>query len=342
LEPRLPTALADKTEEERAALVGTFDANRGLVTAPLEGEPEDDTAAERKRIVNTFVQGFRRSPLGERMDQSQLNYFIGSQIDELLDGDRLRVEPIVEALRQQSVTDPEIFLALHLAGERLTKLGVELVLPNLDVQPELRADLIRRAKAADTPRSRASIARASSKLDEDRRKRFEEFELASKKAAPPGRAKLIRIAVMITIIVGVSTYGFFTRPNRDLMTAPFADTVPLRSAELVDGAFSGTIDWERWSAIPAAEQRERVEAFEAELKRRGFFTDFQLRGPDDQVLAVPVSQDLKTSPRLFSDYSPSAPPAPSPEAEVPPELPTEADGDGASETDATTTAGTSD
>ena len=143
----------------------------------------------------------------------------------------------------------------------------------------------------------------------------------------PKRARAIRIGIMLLAIVGLGAFGYLTRPNRDLGTAAFSDSIPLESAQMVDGAFSGVIAWEAWADLPAAEQRRRAETFEGRLKERGLFRDFQLRGPDDQVLAVPVEGAFRASPKLYSDFgepdgvpaeAPVDPPADGSAAQPPP------------------------
>lgn len=304
LTPRLPPSLEQLPPEARAELRQQYDAQRGLTntdTAPSDA-PDDEAAAHRRRVVNTFVQGFRASPLGQRMDPSQLSYFIGGQIDDLLVDGQLRVEPIVDALRQQSVNDADIYVGVAMAGEKLKTIDVELQEPTLDVRPEIRSQLLRQAQVKEAPaRARPSVDR---QREEERKKNLEEFELPAKKRSP-GRARVIRVAVMLVAIVGIGAFGYLTRPNRELGTRPFVGTIPLASAQVVDGAFSGVVDWETWSKLPAEEQRRRAQAFEALLKERGLFTDFQIRGPDDQVLAVPVEGSFRASPKLYSDFEAS-------------------------------------
>jgi len=302
----LPTAMRELDATERTRLVETYDAQRGLTeAAPTSGDGsgEDGTSELERRVVNAFVHGFRKSPLGQRMDPSQLSYFLGSQVHELLADGRLRIDPMVEALRQQGITDPEIYVGVALAQEQVRTLDVELVEPSLDVRPEIKRQLLKRAQTRDLP---ARAKPGPDRADEERKKQLEEFELPAKKQ-PPGRARVIRVGVLVGLLGVAGATAFFLRPNRPIGTSGFANSIPLKSARLVDGAFSGTIDWAKWEQVPPAEQRKRLAAFEAELRARGLFNDFQLRGPDDQVLVVPVEGTARASPRLYSDFVPGSP-----------------------------------
>jgi hypothetical protein len=302
LTPRLPPALEQLPPEARAELRQQYDAQRGLTQADAgaDHEPDDETAAQKRRVVNAFVQGFRASPLGQRLDPSQLSYFMVGQIDQLFADQRLRVDPIVDALRQQGVGDAEIYVGIAMASEKLETLDIELVEPTLDVRPEIRSQLLRQAQSREAPtRARPSVER---QREEERKKNLEEFELPAKKATSPKRTRAIRISVMVLVIAGLAAFGYLTRPNRDLQTNAFASTIPLESAQLVDGAFSGVVAWDAWSKLPADEQRRRARAFAALLKERGLFRDFQLRGPDDQVIAAPIEGSFRASPKLYSDF----------------------------------------
>lgn len=317
---KLPPALEGMDDEARAQLVATYDAQRGLIAPPAPSSDDADpekTDLER-RVVNAFVQGFRRSPLGQRLDPSQLTYFLGGQVDALLEAQTLRIEPVVDALRQQGVTDPDIYVGLAMAGDKLKSVGVELVEPTLDVRPEMKPQLVRRALSRQAPARARSSTNERQKADEERRKGLEDFELPSRRS-PPGRAKLIRVGVLAVILIGLGGVALMSRDDRPLATGPFSDSVPLASAQLVDGAFTGTIDWAEWSELPADEQRARLEAFEEKLRDRGWFIDFQLRGPNDDVLALPIEGRVRTSPKLFSDYEPRGPGSPSPAPATAPE-----------------------
>lgn len=307
---QLPPPLAALDPAERARLLERYEAQRGLTgTANLEPPdgPEDEAAEFKRRVTNTFVQGFRNSPLGQRMDAGQLSYFLSEQLDDLLTANQLRVEPIVDALRQQGILDPEIYVAVARAQERLKTIDIDLIEPTLDIRPEMKGQLLRRAKSLEAPpRARSSMDRG--KTEEQSRKSLEEFDIPTQKT-PPGTGRWVRVGVLAVVLVGLAAGGYLTRPNREVPVGAFEQSIPLESARMVDGAFSGTIDWDRWNQLPVDEQRERLQRFETTIREKGWYADFQLRGRGDEVLVVPFENAVRASPKLYSDFVVRPPPA---------------------------------
>lgn len=301
----LPPAVDSLDAGARAASLEHFERTQGGTPLPQLEPVFQQTGDLHRRVLRSVVHGFRASPVGQKIDSSQLNYFIGERLPELFDGKTFDAQPVVEALREQGIEDPDIYVGVALAQERLATLDVVLPEPVLNVSQDLKADLLRRAQSQDVPaappppREREKPA----KTEEHRKTKAEQLRSMGLGGTKKGNSRVLRLSIMGVLLAGAVVASYLSRPNRSLTVSPYEGTLPLKSAQLVDGAFVGTLDVSAWDELTPEERRDRLDSFSDVVRGRGLGQDLQVRAPTGELLIVSTEKGIRAPPRFIEHGS---------------------------------------
>jgi len=333
----LPAPVAALDPEERASLLASArtksPAPREDSTASLDAEGVDDSGSpspssgeqpregtegldEKQRIVvGAIVRGFRDAPGVARVPSGQLNYFIGSRLNEMFspESKTLQLEILVDALRQAEVADSDIYVGWAFTQANLSSLGVQVPEPNLNVDEEAKAGLVEHAKELRRAQPRPqSVAKARDgshhargptagpPVAENDKKTLEELGLGQAEQNPR-RRQVLRLGMLVGVAAVSGTLGFVFRPTRPLSTSAYEGTVPLKKARLDEGAFQGVIDDAAWARLTPEERKLRFEAFAKLLGDQGRVQGAQVRDESGRLLIAASGSKLRASPQLFKD-----------------------------------------
>ncbi|MEM1024125.1 MAG: hypothetical protein AAGD10_05815 [Myxococcota bacterium] len=321
----LPPSVAALEADQRANLLEEAQRHAAPVSAPTEtvdapadgAQEADGLSDEQRKLVTLLVRAFREAPGSHRIPAGQLNYFVGANLAKMMehDGQSLKLDVLIDALRQAEVTDPDLYVGYVFAREKLQGLGIEVAEPTLEVDPEVKEGLVETAKealraeprgpsisareASSAAKAKAgSTARTPSGPAEGDRRSLEELGLG-RKDQNPARRRAIRMGVMLGVAVLSAGLGFLFRPTRPLSAASYAATVPLVEAALVDGAFQGVLDDTAWSRLDETTKRSRFDAFAEILSQEGRVVGAQIRDRSGRLLIAASGAKLRASPQLF-------------------------------------------
>lgn len=302
----LPPPVAELDAEARAAGLEHFERSQGGTPLPQLEPVFQETGDLHRRVLQGVVHGFRASPVGQRIDSSKLNYFIGERLAELFDGKTFDATPVVQALREQGIEDPDIFLGIAAAQDRLKTMDVVLPEPVLNVSSDLKADLLRRSKSQDLTPGPSERRKEPEKAPEPKanvQQRLKDLGLGQNTEESKRRNRRIRLGILsLCCVVGLVALVML-RPNRMLSTNPFEGTLPLTEARLVDRAFLGILDTKAWDAMSPQERETRFERFKATVKSKGLHRDLQVRGPQGDLLIVSNQKGIRAAPALIEKGS---------------------------------------
>jgi hypothetical protein len=232
-----------------------------------------------RRIVTALVGVVRQTTLGERVSGAQLNYFLASRFSQLFDGERFFFAPVHTALMElEGVDEGQVFLAATRFRRWLARNGVELLEPAWRLSIEQRAELERQAMAS------IAVETYSTRSDAPEVVPFEpEIEAAPEEqpTSAEGRREarlralglrgwtIPRIVRLAAIMLACALIGLGIKsldPIRALSLATYDAALPLVDAALVDGAWTGTLDEERWKKLPYRARKEALDNLAATLK----------------------------------------------------------------------------
>lgn len=303
LEVGLPRQLAALTIEERQSAQQRFsltvdgDLSRSEISAsgltPLPALLADDALKPliseelRRSVVQATVNAIKSAPVGKRVDSAQLAFLIDSNFDQLCDGETFDFQPILDGLRGLgAIEDTEIYVAVVRLRSSLQELKLQLSEVKLAVDDTLGARLLADAKRAEaraaaeaytvatTKTSSIDLPKPEEKRAANKEERLREMGLG-KEDSKLGRR--IRIAVWVILLAGLGTLAFFTRANRPMDEQALGTVIPLKRAELRDGALQVIIDDSGWYKLSTKERAEKLEAFEALLNSKDLIDDMQAR-----------------------------------------------------------------
>jgi hypothetical protein len=107
--------------------------------------------------VNVLVQGIMSSRAGLRVDRSRLVQVIEDRLPDLLEGTRLRFDPVLRALlRVDGVTERDLYIGIVNVSIQLAQMGIELEPPELELDHATRLELLAEAQAEAERSRRAS------------------------------------------------------------------------------------------------------------------------------------------------------------------------------------------
>lgn len=305
----IPTILPEPVEalpdaEKQRALDTAF--TTAAVEAVVESVDESETTDEmlvslgsqdlvpvvaddlRRELVNTVTQSLKASPAGPLIDGAQLAYVLDSKFLELFDGKSLDLGPIVEALRTiDGYTDQAGYVGFVFIHRRLSERGLQLLLPELDVDPVEGQRLVAEAEAkAKAERRRHSNRETSPVAPSPRSESGTNDQASARTATPEGGSKkerdlrrynllglssarwrLIRMSIAAVVLLSGLVFAWVTRPNRPLDAEGWG--IELTKAEIYEGRFVGVLDEKHWYEHPIQLRPRRVERLTEALKERG-------------------------------------------------------------------------
>lgn len=293
----VPPSIESLSDEEKVANLALFEKQQGGTPLPQLEPVFQQTGDLHRKVLQSVVYGFRSSPVGQKVDSSQLNYFIGERLGELFDGRRFDCQPVVEALREQGVTDEDIYLGVASAQERLQTLDVVMPDPLLSLSGDIKQELLRRAKEKEAlpPPDRGKPSKPAEPKPSPQ---LQDLGLGVQKKNPR-RAMMIRLGAVGLVAMALAAVAIASRPTRSLSLAPYAQTLPLTDARLVDGAFQGVMDLKAWAKLPKKERQERYDAFEATIRKQGMLRDLQIRDTEGKLVIVTTNKGLRAPPSLL-------------------------------------------
>lgn len=114
-----------------------------MIVTPVPSRSDLDRWA---RIIVQAVMGSRA---GVHLEPERLHQVIEDRLPDLLDGPRLRFDPVLEALlRIEGVSERDLYVGLVNLANQLGQLGLELEPPALNLDHETRVQLLREAREA--------------------------------------------------------------------------------------------------------------------------------------------------------------------------------------------------
>ncbi|MBK6686764.1 MAG: hypothetical protein IPG45_20025 [Deltaproteobacteria bacterium] len=310
LEVGLPRQLAAQTIEERQAAQQRFsmtvdgDLSRSEISSsgltPLPALLADDALKPlisdelRRNVVQATVNAIKGAPVGKRVDSAQLAFLIDSNFDQLCDGETFDFQPILDGLRGLgAIDDSEIYVAVVKLRSSLQELKLQLSEVKLSVDDTLGARLVADAKRAEARTSAEAYTVATTKTSSIDLPKPEEKRAANKEerlrdlGLGKGNSRtfrLIRMGLMAAVLVVTAVVAFLTRDNRPLDAADLGGAIPLRSAELRDGALLLVVDDSQWYSLPSKERHAKLEALEAILNSKGLTNDMQGRDSKGRLI----------------------------------------------------------
>lgn len=299
------------TESRRAALSRAFPRTTSEAIVEDLGSDDDDTPVlesqdlvpileeDRKHAVTRLiVHALKVTPVGPQIDGAQLSYHLHSHFEEFCDGRTFNFTPLLEGLRQiEGFQDRDAFVGIVRIAERLPEQGLQLLVPPLDVSEEEGQRLIADAEALERAERRRAIGIAAPRPETPtpreeaippdpaalrltkKEQQLRKYDLLGLDAR---RWRLIRIALMTTLLIGGLTYFWVTRPDRVLEAAGWP--VPLTVARLQAGSFVGVLDENQWYVLSTNKRRERIAAMETALRSHGFGKDARIIDKKGQLL----------------------------------------------------------
>lgn len=303
LEVGLPRQLAAQTIEERQAAQQRFsmtvdgDLSRSEISSsgltPLPALLADDALKPlfsdelRRSVVQATVNAIKGAPVGKRVDSAQLAYLIDSNFDQLCDGETFDFQPILDGLRGLgAIEDSEIYVAVVKLRSSLQELKLQLSEVKLSVDDTLGARLMADAKRAEarasaeaytvatTKTSSIDLPKPEEKRAANKEERLREMGLGKEDSKVVRR---IRIAVWVVLLTGIAAVAFITRGTRPMDEQTLGTVIPLKSAELRDGALQVVINDSGWYKLSTKERAQKLEDFEALLNSKDLIDDMQAR-----------------------------------------------------------------
>ncbi|MCA9549147.1 MAG: hypothetical protein KC933_03870 [Myxococcales bacterium] len=311
----------------------------------------------RRQVVGAVVQSLKVAPVGQMLDSAQLAFLVDSNFDDLCDGHTFDFAPIHSGLLQlDGVKDSDILVGLVRLEQALGELNLSLQPINLDVEPELAQRLLteheekERAAAAAAALEAAARARNPDLVrrtgdlhrntavplapttpeparGDARERRLRKWGLTRISST---RTKAIRYSVLTAVLLAVLAFGWSMRPDRPLDETVYAGTLPIKKAELLDGAFQAVVDDSKWWPLSKEEREQRLAAFEKVLREQGHMLNAQIRDGEGRLVITAVgARKLKVA-RYFQlgdkdgnipedDPKPPAEPPPPAKDPAPPE-----------------------
>lgn len=108
-----------------------------------------ELSALHRRVVNIVVQAIIGSRAGVHLERDRLLQVVEDRLPDLLDGVRLRLDPVLAALLHvPGVTEEGIYVGLVNLSVQLAQAGIELEPPQLHLDHQTRVQLLAEARAA--------------------------------------------------------------------------------------------------------------------------------------------------------------------------------------------------
>lgn len=310
IEVGLPRALAAQTIEARQEAQQRFlasvdgDLSRSEISSsgltPLPMLLADDALKPlindevRRNVVQATVNAIKGAPVGKKVDAAQLAYLIDSNFDQLCDGETFDFQPILDGLRGLgTVEDGEIYVAvvkLRAALQEMklrlsdVKLAVDETLGNRLVADHKRAEARAAAEAqlvATTKTASIDLPKPEEKRAATKEERLREMGLGKEDNRT---LKIVRAVVLVVVALSLGVVTFLLRPNRPLDPVELGTVIPLKNAELRDGAFLAVVDDSRWYSLTPKEREAKLKAFEALLVEKDLIEDMQARDPKGRLV----------------------------------------------------------
>jgi hypothetical protein len=303
-----------------------------LSTADLKPVVPDET---RRKVNVAVVQSIKSTPVGAKLDASQLAFLVDSNFDQLCDGTRFDFEGIHAAMREvPGVTDTDVYVAAVRLAEQLKVLGIQMELPVLQVkEAEVKALLAapRRTSGVSDPRMSpppAVTPKDGAKADaggEKHARGKERLRSLGLGGADTQQTKLIRFATLAVLVVAAGGFAWLNRPSRDLDPGDYGDVIPLKEARLDSGVFQGELDMKAWKKLKYKQREQSVHAFEDRLREDGFIPNMQVRDDQNRIVIVAASGGKISAARVLlendlpaGDQAPQRDEKKAPEKSAPP------------------------
>jgi hypothetical protein len=279
-----------------------------LSTGDLKPLISDDL---KRRVSQGVVQAVRSSPLGQRVQPAQVAYMVDTNFEQLCDGARFDFRPVYQALRELGdVTDADVYAVVLRLQDVFAPFEIELILPHLEVDAETAAAVAQRLRRSSStvgssdPRIPAyttpppgpipGLNPQDHQTETRQEAKLRKFGFNSENT----NWKLIRVAALVVLVLGLGTFAFLSRPNRELNTDGYNSVFPMQSAKLYEGSFLGWIDESRWYKLKYAEREKAFEDLTAMLRAEGRAGDVQIRDAKQTVVIASSGGRLVMSPVL--------------------------------------------
>ena len=334
----LPPQVAGLTPEQQQMHLAALDANPAAqqeaevvpLTDELEGLTDEINAiaplplstddlrpmvgAEQKReIVQAIVASIKATPLSSLVDGSQLAFLVDNNFDNLCDGSTFNIEPVFQGLRDLgNVADRDLYLASVLFSEALRPHQMTLNHQRLDVSEAEGRQLIEAHHRAVKQAKRDAMLAVTHTIDTPPQKPPPPAEMPRAEARRSQLRRMglgqtdrtfvqrVRLAVLAVGLVGVAIPAYVYRSSRPLSIQPYAQSIPLKSAELLSGAFLGRLNESAWWPLPIEERAERLKAFETLIRSQGLAPDLQVRDEKNRLVIAGVGNGrIRGAPMLM-------------------------------------------
>ena len=267
--------------------------------------PED----RRRAVINAVVKGVRASPARDRIDGAQIAYQLDARFDELCDGERLDFGPLLRGFRDlEGFEDRDLYVGLVQMQGELGELGIELLVPRLDVS-DVEASILldeargeravpssaasrdleailegrtERARARENPRRSGDLPAAGAKREgwSKREERLARYHLLGLDDA---RVTIARRVLLVLLVIGLGAAAWVFRPTRPLDSGGYP--LPLTSAKLEEGEFQGFLDDDAWYRLPVQRRADAVSAMSDALAARGFLANAVIIDDSGRIVA---------------------------------------------------------
>jgi hypothetical protein len=219
----------------------------------------DDEA--KRRLVTNIVGILKSTDAGPSLRSAELSFVISSRFSTLCDGVNFFLPPLAEALREMpGVTEEHLYVAAVRLRVWLARMGMALVEPawTLDAATKERLE----AEARRVTAKPAPLVIESPKGPPKEREKSQHYAVENKKTS-----KYLRYALYTLVLAAGLAVALSTSPVKDLDRGPYAAAMPLIEAQLLNGAFVGTLDFDAWLKLDREKRAHAVEALEAVLKK---------------------------------------------------------------------------
>ena len=261
--------------------------------------------ATRIAIADAATWAIKDTEGGAKVNSAQISFTLRQYFDRLYDGHSLDLSPLIRVWKKHYQLDPKEIreglqrLKLYLGeldiklDDPLTGLGASdrrLILAKLGTLPELQklfpppSDARRRTssqkptKKSDRPSS--SSTPIEEVLDEQTKQELAEYGLEGKARKEKSPVTLV-IAAVLLLVAGIL---YWDRPIKGLSITAYDPLVPLVSAEMINGAFYGVVDEQRWEKLSNNKRREGAKALGRVLEEESRLKDAIISRPNGRMI----------------------------------------------------------
>jgi hypothetical protein len=272
---RQPGSVRGLNAEERQEALAQFEIVPEALS--LEALAPAIPPERRQAIVAAVALAVRASPIGPYVSSTQLQFVVGSRLDQLSDGNSLEFGPLRDMLLEVEGTDQsatyDVFLRL---SQLLIRQGVTVTRCDFPLSEQQLAEIETEVEENPTPSMYEALNEPAPGPREihvprpsepPRPKSVEEklkkYGLEGMKPPPKIRTGSIILALLVFFSGGGLVYLF--QPSRTIDHLPYDVLLPLTKARIFEGRFLGSLDVERWSKLSVEQRQKALDALGEKL-----------------------------------------------------------------------------